>query len=354
MRRFLEHEREHIDHIRQLLADWRRQLLARLAAERSYLFWQLRGLDEETMSSMPVSGQWTVKDLLVHVGVWDAFHTGRMSKIRADRLSEIESLGDQSAVDARNEQLFQQFEGLSLELAVALCLKERNAYLAELSRWPDDQLHGQITMPWGWRTRMSAWVSRRHRHDAAHAVELVRWRQRRPRESLRNPGPRFVLRAILYAARKEFLALAAMVPASERSQRPVCGTWTLKDLVGHLTDWELVGVGALRQLVAGAAPEFESVILDFDAFNNANAAARFHQPWEEVWQEFHETRDTFFDLLSRLPNPQLSRLFTAPWRTHLSAYQWILIWPGHEREHALDLRRALNIPNLPRRLCQVH
>lgn len=354
MRRFLEHEREHIDHIRQLLAGWRRHQVARLAAERSHLFWQLRGLDEETMSSEPVSGKWSVKDLLAHVGLWDAFHTGRLSKIRMDRVSEIEPLGDQSAVDARNEALFEAFKSLPPEMALAVSLKERNAYLAELSRWSDDQLHSQITMPWGWRTRASAWLRLRHRHDAAHAAELVKWRRRLPREVTRRPSPRFVLRAILYAARKEFLSLAALVPASERNRQPVCGVWTLKDLVGHLTDWELVGVGALRQLVDGVTPEFESDILDFNAFNNANAAARSSQPWEDVWQEFHETRDTFLDLLASLPDSQLSRLFTAPWRRDIRAYQWILIWPGHEREHALDLRQALRIPNLPKRLRHLH
>ncbi len=295
-----------------------------------------------------------MKDLLVHVGLWDAFHTGRLSKIRSDRLSEIEPVGDQSAMDALNDRLFEAYESLSLEMAMAVSLKERNAYLAELSRWSDEQLHSQITMPWGWRTRASSWLRLRHRHDAAHAAELVQWRQHLPRERLRKPGPRFIMRAILYAARKEFLSLAALVPASERNRQPVCGIWTLKDLVGHLTDWELVGVGALRQLVEGVTPEFESDILDFDIFNDANAAARSSQPWEDVWQEFHETRDEFLDLLAQLPDSQLSRPFTAPWRSNLTAYQWILIWPGHEREHALDLREALHVPNLPKRLRQLH
>lgn len=50
LRRFLEHEREHTDHIRKVLASWRAHLLARLAAERARVLWSLLGLDEETLA----------------------------------------------------------------------------------------------------------------------------------------------------------------------------------------------------------------------------------------------------------------------------------------------------------------
>ncbi len=353
MRRFLEHEREHIDHIRQILDLWRRHLLARLAAERSYLLWQLRRLDEETLSRHQVSETWTAKDLLAHVAGWDAVHSGRIAMIKDGYLNQIQPIGGPADMDSLNSELLRRSQGLSLEQALAVCLKERGGYLASLKRLSDQELHRQIRMPWGWRTRLRVWAKWRHEHDATHAGELARWRKQLPKKVVRAVGPKYVLRAILSASRKEFITLAALVPPEERDRRPVCGVWTLKDLAGHLADWELVGVAALKQLVDGNVPEFEPGMSDFEEFNNKSASARRQQSFKAVWDEYIATRHKLLDLLARLGQQELSRTFATPWGTS-SIYSWILIWPEHEREHAVDLRLALQITRLPKRLRQAH
>lgn len=71
LRRLLEHEREHIDQVRAILAGWRRHLLARIAAERAALLWPLVGLDEATPTHATVFDQLTAKDLLAHIAAWD-------------------------------------------------------------------------------------------------------------------------------------------------------------------------------------------------------------------------------------------------------------------------------------------
>ncbi len=58
------------------LALWRKQLLARLAAERVYLLQQYWGLPADMICRYPMNEQgWTAKDLLAHIGFWDAFYT---------------------------------------------------------------------------------------------------------------------------------------------------------------------------------------------------------------------------------------------------------------------------------------
>jgi predicted RNase H-like HicB family nuclease/uncharacterized damage-inducible protein DinB len=54
LRRTVEHEVEHTGQIRQILATWRGQLLARLAAERSELPQPLLSLDEAALTQRPV------------------------------------------------------------------------------------------------------------------------------------------------------------------------------------------------------------------------------------------------------------------------------------------------------------
>ncbi|HEX6383612.1 MAG TPA: DinB family protein [Anaerolineae bacterium] len=350
LRRLLEHEREHTGHIREILATWRLHLLARLAAERASFLRSYISLNEETLATSPVVEQWTAKDLLAHVGVWDAFQAERMSLVLDGRPDEVQQVGGEAGMAARNAELYERYCDVSLEQALAICLKERSGFLATLARVPDVELHRELEFPGGGRTRMAQWAEWRYQHDAEHAGHLTQWRETLPQEVRRRIGPKYLLRAYLRAARKEFLAAAALVSPAERNSRPVCGVWSLKDLVGHLTDWEKVGVDGLQQLVAGDTPEFDESIPDFDTFNARNATARRDQSWDEVWADFEATRQVLLDLFDKLTDEELQRTFVAPWNRPLNGYVWMLVWPGHDQEHAIDLRGSLQLLGWPERL----
>jgi hypothetical protein len=321
----------------------RKELLARLAGERASLLRQIRGIDESVLCTLPVQNEWTVRDILVHLGSWDAFHTERISLILNGRINAITELGEKDAIDDRNDEILTFARNLTLDQALGICLKERSSFLATLERVPNELLHQEIELPWGWQTTILQWAIWRHQHDAVHADELKTWRNGLDQDQKRQIGPIFLLRAMLKATRKEFLSLVDLIPEAERTTRPVCGIWTLKDLVGHLTDWERVGVDGLRQLAAGQTPEFNEIITDFDTWNNAHADARKHQPWETVWAEFLDTRDNLLVLFDQMSEAHWQRPFTTPWDSQINGYFWVNIWAGHDHEHALDVRNVLGL-----------
>lgn len=321
----------------------RKTLLAHLTGERANLLRQLRGIAATTLTTLPVRATWTVRDILVHLGSWDAFHTERMSMVLNGRINAIRELGAEDAIDARNADILTFSQNLSLEQALAICLQERSSFLAALQRIPDDLLCETVVMPWGWQTSIQQWTEWRYQHDAQHAAELKTWREQLAQSDRRQIGPIFLLRAILKATRKEFLSLADLVPAADRTTFPVCGVWTLKDLIGHLTDWEKVGVDGLRQLAAGQTPEFDELITDFDTWNNAHAAARHDQPWNEVWAEFEQTRQELVSLVDQMGEGDWARPFTAPWDSQINGYFWVNVWSGHDHEHAHDVRNAIGL-----------
>jgi hypothetical protein len=183
----------------------------------------------------------------------------------------------------------------------------------------------------------------RHQHDAQHAAELKTWRNTLEQDKKRQIGPIFLLRTILKATRKEFLSLIDLIPEAERATRPVCGIWTMKDLMGHLTDWERVGVNGLRQLAAGQTPVFDEMIADFDTWNNTHAEKRKHQSWETVWAEFLATRSNLLALFDQMSEEHWQRPFTTPWDSQTNGYFWVNIWAGHDHEHALDVRQAIGL-----------
>ena len=198
----------------------------------------------------PVFDSWTAKDLLAHVAGWDELFTERITLILAGRVGEITGVD----LDARNAALHAERKDWSLGRAVEACVGARQDFLTTLAPMSDEEFHRLRRVGWG-ETSVRQWAQWRARHDAAHAADLSAWREAQGLGG--TVGPKDVLSAALSAAREELLAAAALVPPEERASRPVCGEWTLNDVLGHVADWEWVGVEGLRHMAAGQSPWFE-------------------------------------------------------------------------------------------------
>lgn len=328
----------------------RAALLARLAAERAHLFSLLEGLDEATLTHAPVVESWTAAGLLAHLAYWDASFADRLAKVADGRRDEIHPL-DSASRDARNAEHQAQLDGLSFPQAVAIAQKERRTLLAALDQLPDNLLFGRLRLDGGRRVSPYTLVRWRYRHDAEHDADLARWRRGFPSN---DPSLRVIhsalLRPLLGLARRELLALAALLPPAERESRPLTGAWTLKQIVGHLADYERLGVLALRALAAGREPDYGTRIDNFDAFNEARGAAWAATTWDEAWATAVATRRALLHLFETLPDEALVRPYPAPWPATTTACGYLLDMAQHEREHADHLRRTFDLPKLPRRL----
>ena len=320
---------------------WRLELLARLAAERSYLLRQLWALNEATLTAVPVHNQQTAKDIIAHVAAWDSLTLSRIRLVGNGRVHKIEPLGVGDNRDAFNADLHARYQDSSLKLTLAFALRERSRLIYTLNQLNNEDLNRSINMPWGQETCRRDWFIGRHQHDTHHAQELETWRKTLPLPRKRQIGPKLILRAILKAARQEFLALVDLVPAAKRDTRPVCGDWTLKDLIGHLADWEQLIVDGLHQLLLGQQPQFPAPIHDFATFDEAHVATRRRQSWPHVWREFNQTRQALDDVLQTFPEPFLGHTLVTPWGKTMPAYFWLTICFGHDHEHALDVRQSL-------------
>lgn len=326
----------------------RAQLLARLAAERAYLLQQLEGLDEDTLSHNPVIEKSTAAGLLTHLAYWDALYADRLGKLLDGRRHEIHAI---ESPDARNDAIQAQFSHLSLAEAVAVCQKERRNFLMILDRMSDEVLYRRTRLGPGWRVIPHMWARRRYEHDAEHAADLARWRNGFPPN---DPSLRVIhrslLRPVLDLSRREFVALAAVLPPEERETRMLNGIWTLKQILGHLADYERLGVVALKAIAAGQEPNYEVTIADFETFNNERGAAWAGESWPEAYAHYVATRRALLQMVEVLPDEALRRPFTAPWLETTTACGYLLDMAEHEQEHADGLRRAFGLPRLPRRL----
>lgn len=91
--------------------------------------------------------------------------------------------------------------------------------------------------------------------------------------------------------------------------KPCCGEWDLKDLLGHLSGWAEYQIRVLGQFTQGKAKIDKPKVEDR---NQESVAKRKGLTVEQVKNEFSETTAKMIEAYSRLTNEQ--------WQT--------LIWPG--------------------------
>jgi uncharacterized damage-inducible protein DinB/predicted RNase H-like HicB family nuclease len=335
LRRFLEHEREHTAQVLEILDARRRFLMSNLAAERASLLSQLVRLDQQALTGMPLHGDWTVKDLLAHVVEWDRWEHQTMKSAVAGEEPDFVALHD---LDATNAGFVGRWRARSLGDLLLEMQEVRSNWVHWLGNLSAVEFFRRRTYSgddWSFDT---APVPLQAKHDRAHAEQIAAWREANGLGM--QAGHKSVLVAALAAAREELAAAAALVPQEERSSRPVCGVWTLKDLLGHVADWEWFCVESLRQFSAGEATRVQHDG-GVDAWNKAQAAVRRDDQWQTAWDEFHAARKALLAILNRLSQADLDEPFPNPWDPDGTPYRWIQIFQEHDREHARDIRAAV-------------
>jgi hypothetical protein len=315
----------------------REEIEAWLAIERADLLAQLNGLDERILCEQSVMGDWTAKDLLSHVGNWDGFFAESVTMALAGRASEVTDVN----MDERNAQVWAERPGWSLTATLEAFAAARAGFLEVFRPASPHALDCAWQFGWGSASlrRIARW---RGYHDSNHADQISVWRKglvpALPQEQLAGSKP--VLAASLQAYRVALFASLALISTEEHQTRPVCGAWTLQDMIGHLADWERLCGEVVRQMAAGSSPALD-YDGDCDAWNAAHAARRRGQPWSETWNDLEAARRTLLDLLDSLSPGDLNRPVEGQWGG--TPYRWIHACLDHDREHTYDLGKLLGL-----------
>ncbi len=306
--------------------------LARLATARAELLYSVLGLEEAALTSIPVGGDWTAKDMLAHVAAWEAWTVDRLGMALSGRAAEMVGV----EAETENPRIHAERTAWPLCRAMAELARTHASLLSALQAASEEDLERRYAAPWG-KVRPNRWLEMLVEHDQEHTASIVAWRQAAGLAEHRL-GPGCVLLTALAAAREELLAWAALTPQDHRDTEAVCGVWTLRDVLGHVTDWELF---ALDSLAAKAAGRVAGLAYNGDEheWNTVHAAARQSQSWEAMWADLMATRRQLIAAVSALEDADLVRPAPSAWDPQDTAYAWVRICVEHDREHAAGLRR---------------
>jgi hypothetical protein len=167
-------------------------------------------------------------------------------------------------------------------------------------------------------------------HDVEHSAQIRAWRSKSRADEV---GPKVLLQHALDASRSALMTLIDAVPAEQRNSLPVTGTRTLKDVVGHIADWDELVVEAILAMEANRGITWEPIDYS-EAWNQTHAVARREQTWTHVWKDFMDVRGTVVtELAERVLEPDLGRMLPSPWGGEMSFYVCLAIPCRHDLEH---------------------
>ena len=111
------------------------------------------------------------------------------------------------------------------------------------------------------------------------------------------------------------------------------GNWTIKDILGHITAWELALLKPMQSLAVEGVFSVE-LVTDGEGYNQDHANHRKDWSLEKIQLEMDEVRNKILDAAAKIPDEEWSKSFPAPWggegtlANHIHGLAW------HENEHA--------------------
>ncbi len=135
-----------------------------------------------------------------------------------------------------------------------------------------------------------------------------------------------------------FLGAVGNVPDPERETTGVCGAWSTKDLIAHLTAYEIALVEALSEVAQDGkpTPTLEQFRAPGGRFNDEQVAQRKNQTVAESLAEYRDAHAQAMAMAAQLGAEKLREVGTIPWYGEVYSLEDFIVYAfyGHKREHS--------------------
>jgi hypothetical protein len=176
-------------------------------------------------------------------------------------------------------------------------------------------------------------------HDREHAAEIELWRK-----NLEQSIDPEVLKADLVQNREAFMTTIEGSSKAARLEKISIGPWSVKDVVGHVADWEQLMLDAAAHIHDPSLPEVPYAgEIGEDDWNEILAAKRAGNSWSENWNYLTTLQQAVDDFLASLRSGDWTLRGPYPWPNDQGTLAE-LVWhmSEHYAEHVPDLQRWRN------------
>ena len=133
----------------------------------------------------------------------------------------------------------------------------------------------------------------------------------------------------------ELLKALESVTAKELDWRRALAEWTIREIVHHLADSEMIAALRLRRLLAEESP----MIQGFDQEAYARQLRYDSRPIEAALRVIEAARATTLEILAEIAEAEWQRAGIHDERGRYTIERWLELNANHAHEHAEQIRR---------------
>lgn len=157
----------------------KKEILERLESERERFLDALEGLTDEDLQIPGVVGEWSIKDVLIHISRWEAELVKLLFQVRQGQKPTSMHF-TQVDVDQTNQAWFDESRERPLHLALEDFHAVRNQTILRVEAFSERDLTDPDRYQWANKRPLAEWVaSDSFDHEAEHLEQILTWRQSR-------------------------------------------------------------------------------------------------------------------------------------------------------------------------------
>jgi len=151
------------------------EILEKIRTARARLEAAIAGLDEEAMARPGVVGEWSVKDVLAHVTVWEA---ELVTALWYTTLGRRPRLADIRNVDSWNARRYEENKDRPLDRIVADFHGVYEQLLQRVEKLTDEELNEPRRYEWLGDSPLAEWIAANsYDHEEEHAAQIEAYRK---------------------------------------------------------------------------------------------------------------------------------------------------------------------------------
>lgn len=126
----------------------------------------------------------------------------------------------------------------------------------------------------------------------------------------------------------QFINVAQQLEKSKRNQPGVCGTWSPKQVIAHISGWDKEVIRQFGLFQDGLEKAIEYGI---DEFNKQSVKERAHLSWEETLAELQQAHKQFYQRAKSISSQELSE--------NEEYKDWVEVQIDHYKHHIKQLKQ---------------
>ncbi len=306
-------------------------IISDLEYGRSQLLKAIEGLSQRELTQIPIYENWTIKDMLAHIIGWDQRTLQTLPLMLQDRADEIAGV----EVEKHNLESVAAWHDKPLA-EVLVALKSTHRQILDILSAVDHieidmrrQRHGRII------TIRSYVIDVMMEHDRKHALEIEQWRK-----DLEQNIDLPAIKARLFQNQAEFWAVLEGLEEAELIDKAAVAGWSIKDVAGHIADWEELILKAAYHIYDPSQPAVDIIEADVETVNALMAARRANNTWLAERKNLREIQRAFKALVDKLKPGDCLLRGPYPWPDDQGTLAELIEQAAdHYADHLPDLER---------------